>query len=536
MGRNGKLLTALAACSLTAAVQVPLSTATARPAGATAVTNVVVQGGTTPVDSGLLQAVLIPGFKKAYPQYNLQYVAVGTGQAITNAENGEGDVVFTHSPTLESQFVTGGWSYEPGGRLVMSSDFVTLGSNSDPAGVLSGPANNVVVAFQEIAAAGAAGTADFVSRGDASGTNAKELSIWKLALPAGQLNSLGEPGTPGTTTDAPWYHKTGLGQGQNIQVTDQCPFSSGACYTIADRGTFAALQNSGSIPDLEVVSQENSAAGAPGGAALLLNPYHVYIVNPLKEPGVAVNLPGAIAFVNYLTSPKTQAAIGAYPSAANPAFVPDAYPRVTVTQPVPTSALATSTVTVAGTVTPNYHLDPSLGGCAVLLQQSNGTQSVTIAHTTVATDGSSSFSLSFTPSRTAAYNVFVPQCADGLVPPSNTGYRQAVTKSAGQMTVKAVVTLAPVTVSGLQATVSGTAAPVNQRNNASVQIQCFRKGVGPWTNIGSPIAMPSGQATYSGSASVPAAGKYSIRVKYTDKGYVQAEYSPSSSAQSYSSS
>src|SRR5580704_5142198 len=163
------------------------------PAGAAPfkVTNVVVQGGTTPSDSGLLQAVIEPGFEKAYPQYRLQYVSVGTGQAITNAENGEGDAVFTHSPTLENSFVSGGYSYEPGGRLVMTSDFITVGAKSDPAGVKSGPPNDTVDAFEEIAAAGNAGKADFVSRGDNSGTNVKELMIWGLSnVP---LNTLGEP-------------------------------------------------------------------------------------------------------------------------------------------------------------------------------------------------------------------------------------------------------------------------------------------------------------------------------------------------------
>ncbi|HMD45003.1 MAG TPA: substrate-binding domain-containing protein, partial [Acidimicrobiales bacterium] len=146
--RPARCIVVVAAVGLAlTALPVAASAATAGRISASKTTNVIVQGGTTPTDSGLLQNVIEPGFKKMYPQYNLQYVSVGTGQAITNAENGEADAVFTHSATLENSFVASGYSYEPGGRLVMSSDFVTVGANSDPAGVLTGPSHDVVAAF-----------------------------------------------------------------------------------------------------------------------------------------------------------------------------------------------------------------------------------------------------------------------------------------------------------------------------------------------------------------------------------------------------
>jgi tungstate transport system substrate-binding protein len=477
------------------------------------VTTVVVQGGTTPTDSGLLQAVIEPGFEAAYPQYRLKYVSVGTAQAILNAENGQGDAVFTHSVTAENTFVTSGYSYEPGGRLVMSSDFITVGAKSDPAGVLDGPAHDAVAAFEEIATAGANGDADFVSRGDGSGTNAKELSIWALSnVPR---NTLGEPGTPGTTTDAPWYHKTGVGQGQNLSITDQCPFSSGACYTIADRGTFAAQVASGAITNLKQVSQDNNGPNALGGASLLINPYHVYAVNPQKEPGVHINLAGALAFLKYLTNPKTQKAIGDYPNAANPAFFPDARPDVAVTQGVPKNATATDSVTVKGTDVPNYYLDPPNTGAPVLLIRS-GDPGTTIAQTTVASDGT--FSLTFTPTVTDNYTVYFPQYADGLVLPSNTAYRQSTTAIAGVMHVKAVVTLSVDSHSGLDVDVSGTAAPATNRNAANVRIQA--KESGTWVNVGGAIPMPNGQSTYSTTVTLPNAGRFPLRAQYTDSGVV----------------
>src|SRR5690349_3258411 len=85
--------------------------------------DVIVQGTTDVRDAGLLDDVIIPGFQKAYPQYTLKYVAVGTGQALTNAEAGQGDAVLTHAPTQEQDFVSAGYSAEPSGRAIFYSDY-----------------------------------------------------------------------------------------------------------------------------------------------------------------------------------------------------------------------------------------------------------------------------------------------------------------------------------------------------------------------------------------------------------------------------
>ena len=140
-----------AAILLAASVVTGLATiGGALPAGAVVQTTVIIQGGTTPVDSGLYQNVIYPLFSAAYPQYKLEYVSVGTAQAIANAEAGQGDVVFTHSPTAENTFVTSGYSYEAGGRLIMASDFVTVGPTADPAGVLTAGNHNAIGAFEAI--------------------------------------------------------------------------------------------------------------------------------------------------------------------------------------------------------------------------------------------------------------------------------------------------------------------------------------------------------------------------------------------------
>src|SRR3954451_23335366 len=166
----------------------------------------IVQSTTSVRDSGVLDQLITPQFERRFPQYDLRFVAVGTGQAITNARAGQGDVLIGHSPALEAQFVRDGFSYEPIGRTVMWNDFVVVGPANDPAGILRAARNDAVSAFEAIAAAGAAGRANFVSRGDNSGTNTKERDIWALSRVARDARN--EPAT-GAANPA-WYHKAGL--------------------------------------------------------------------------------------------------------------------------------------------------------------------------------------------------------------------------------------------------------------------------------------------------------------------------------------
>src|SRR5436309_11429352 len=85
---------------------------------------VIVQGTTDVRDSNLLASVIVPAFAAAYPQYTLKYIAVGSGQAIVNAEAGQGDVVFTHAPPEEAKFVADHYSYTPAGQAIFYSDYV----------------------------------------------------------------------------------------------------------------------------------------------------------------------------------------------------------------------------------------------------------------------------------------------------------------------------------------------------------------------------------------------------------------------------
>src|SRR5262249_42159226 len=153
------------------------------------------------------------------------------------------------------------------------------GPLADPAEVLTKAPHNAALAFELIAKAGEEGKANFVSRGDNSGTNTQEKAIWKLTKV--ELNKLGEPGPAGTETDAPWDQKADARQAKTVTVPAQSPFTGGNCYEMPDRGPYNRLASEGVIPELQIVAQNNEAS-APGGANLLTNPFTFYAINPAK--------------------------------------------------------------------------------------------------------------------------------------------------------------------------------------------------------------------------------------------------------------
>ncbi len=226
---------------------------------------------TSTQDSGLLD-VLVPAFEDA-TGYSVKIVAVGSGAAMKLGQEGNADVLLVHSPAAEKTFMTDGYGTDR--RLVMHNDFIIVGPTADPAGVKS--AASAVEAFQKIATA----QAMFISRGDDSGTNAKELALWKSA----KLDPKG--------TSAPWYIETGQGMGATLTVA-----SEKAAYTLTDRATFLANKSNLS---LEILNEGDNA---------LLNVYHVIIVNHDKWPNT--NLEGAQAFADYVVSAKGQKLIAGF--------------------------------------------------------------------------------------------------------------------------------------------------------------------------------------------------------------------------------
>jgi tungstate transport system substrate-binding protein len=200
-------------------------------------------------------------------------------------EKGEADVLLVHSPDAEKKFMTDGFGTTR--RLVMHNDFIIVGPVSDPAKVKS--ASNAADALKRIAQAGLV----FASRGDNSGTHAKEINLWKTA----GINPEGQK----------WYQQTGLGMGQTLNVA-----AEKRGYTLTDRATYLALKKS---VGMAVLSE---------GDNKLLNIYHVIELNSTRWP--KVNVSGGKAFADFMVAKKTQEMIGRFgvDKYGAPLFFPDA--------------------------------------------------------------------------------------------------------------------------------------------------------------------------------------------------------------------
>jgi tungstate transport system substrate-binding protein len=268
--RRSIVLTATAAALVT-----PLAGAQ-RPAKITLATTTSTQ------DTGLLDS-LLPMFKQE-TGIDVKPIAVGTGAALEMARRGDADAVLVHAPEAEAAYVQSGDLIS--GRLIMHNDFVILGPASDPAHVRG--AQSLLAQMRAIAAGGA-----FVSRGDGSGTEKKELALWKAAgiSPA----------------SLPRREETGQGMGATLLVAD-----ARQTYTLTDRGTYLAFKDRLTLVPLVE------------GDTALRNIYHAYVVNPGKHP--TAHRSEAERFVRFLVDPKVQAWIGRFGQAkfGQPLFVPDA--------------------------------------------------------------------------------------------------------------------------------------------------------------------------------------------------------------------
>jgi tungstate transport system substrate-binding protein len=233
---------------------------------------------TSTADSGLLDNIL-PAFEKLC-NCRVDVVAVGTGQAIEIGTKGDADVLLVHARKSEDKFVADGFAKE---RFdTMYNDFIILGPKDDPA--KAGSAASAKDAFKAIMDT----QSTFASRGDKSGTNSKELSIW---------SSLGI--TP--TKDLPWYKALGQGMGETLTFANEQ-----GVYTLSDRGTYLSMKEK--LPNLAVVVGGNTLAENKDKS--LLNPYGVMAVNPDKHPAVKYDL--AMQFIQWLNSVETQQKIQDY--------------------------------------------------------------------------------------------------------------------------------------------------------------------------------------------------------------------------------
>lgn len=246
---------------------------------------ITVASTTSTANSGLFDAIL-PVFEKK-TDIQVRVVAVGTGKAIRLARNGDADVLFVHHKPSEEKFVADGMGTK---RFdVMYNDFVLVGPKSDPAGIKG--SKTATEALQKIVKK----EAPFASRGDDSGTNKKELSLWKAA-------SLDPKSVSGG-----WYRETGSGMGATLNVA-----SGMDAYAMTDRATWLKFKNKG---DLTILTEGDTA---------LFNQYGIILVNQKKHPHVKSAL--GQSFVDWVVSDAGQALINEYKIKGKQAFFANAQP------------------------------------------------------------------------------------------------------------------------------------------------------------------------------------------------------------------
>jgi tungstate transport system substrate-binding protein len=246
---------------------------------------IIVQSTTSTQNSGLFEHIL-PTFTKK-TGLEVRVVAVGTGQALKNAEKGDGDVVLVHSKPDEEKFIADGWGVKR--YDVMYNDFVIVGSAEDPAKIVG--LKDTSEALKKIAEA----EAPFASRADESGTHKAELKLWQKA------------GIDPKPSSGTWYLETGSGMGATMNTA-----IGKHAYALTDRGTWLSFANKS---DFKIMVE---------GDPSLFNQYGVTLVNPAKHKNVKAE--EGQAFIDWLTGPEGQAAISSYKIDGQQLFFPNAGP------------------------------------------------------------------------------------------------------------------------------------------------------------------------------------------------------------------
>ena len=243
---------------------------------------IILQSTTSTQNSGLYDYIL-PKFTKKH-DIDVRVVAVGTGQAIKNAQNCDGDVLIVHSKDSEENFVRSGFGLYR--KNLMYNDFVIIGPENDPAKVKS--SGNAFEAFKKIFSE----RAIFASRGDESGTHKAEIKIWNnLNMSTNDFNG-------------GWYRELGLGMGATLNVAVQMD-----AYVLSDRATWLAFKNK--RQHLILFEGDES----------LFNQYGIIPVNPNKCPSVKTNL--SKIFIDWILSMEGQNFISSYKKNGQQLFFPN---------------------------------------------------------------------------------------------------------------------------------------------------------------------------------------------------------------------
>ncbi|MEM2099627.1 MAG: substrate-binding domain-containing protein [Candidatus Bathyarchaeia archaeon] len=249
----------------------------------------IISTTTSLYDTGLLD--IIEKDYEANHDVDIQIISAGTGIAIQHAQNGDADIIIVHSPSMEEAFLKQGYGVNR--KIIAYNFFTIIGPTSDPAGIKG---KNATEALKRIAEYGenladkSGQTKAWVSRGDNSGTHAKEQSLWKAAGYNYTLISV-----------KPWYANVGSSMGDTLNVANQK-----AAYTLADIGTYLKFYTDGVISLCQLITEEQA----------LLNAYSAIAVKPTVPANQSlheqINFNEAMDFIKYLVSEKTQQLITNY--------------------------------------------------------------------------------------------------------------------------------------------------------------------------------------------------------------------------------
>jgi len=246
---------------------------------ATGKTQLIVSTTTSLYETGFL-SILKKNFETQYPQYNVSFISQGTGLAIATAARGDADLVLVHAPSSEKIFLTNGTGVN---RVIVAYNyFLLVGPASDPAGIKD---LSIVDALKKIVAQGETGNALWVSRGDASGTNTKEIALFKLA--GFDTKKLATEKNP---SGSPWYLSAGAGMTATLQLADQKN-----AYTLTDIASFLNNQANGNIHLVQYV----------GPGKDMLNVYSVIAISPSWK-NYRGTFDAAMTFERYLVSTSGQ--------------------------------------------------------------------------------------------------------------------------------------------------------------------------------------------------------------------------------------
>jgi tungstate transport system substrate-binding protein len=237
--------------------------------------HLIVSTTTSLYETGFLD-VLKTEFESEYSEINVSFISQGTGLSIQTAKRGDADMILVHDSVRELAFLEDGYGVNR--KVVAYNFFVIVGPESDPAKINGMTPVEALVQLKEV---GDAGVIQWVSRGDDSGTHAKEKRLWNAAgFEAAELSS------------ESWFIEAGSGMASTLKLTDE----KLNAYTMCDMGSYLNNFANGNIA-LEVVVEEGKDT---------LNVYSVIANNPEKEELVAANFDAAMKFIEFLVSDTAQ--------------------------------------------------------------------------------------------------------------------------------------------------------------------------------------------------------------------------------------